>query len=149
MERGRTESAQALESEDPWKRYWGWIVCSCFGRQASPQVNRAQAAAVSDDSLLVRVRAAEFLGLTGAADPREAILEALYQSQSGIEVGLILNSIVLLRDRDPSYTFSIDPAKFSAEVLAEEIVQRRLEYLTGYQSVKPGKPDKKNKRTKS
>jgi hypothetical protein len=40
---------------------------------------------------LVRVRAAEFPGLAGAADPRPAIMDALRQTQDPFEASLISN----------------------------------------------------------
>jgi hypothetical protein len=46
----------------------------------------------------VRTRAAEFLGLIGAADPRSALTEILLEVSNPIEANLILNSVTLLRD---------------------------------------------------
>ena len=52
----------------------------------------------SHEDLLVRTRAAEFLGLTGIEDPVPVITEALSKTEDGIEALLILNSLVLLMD---------------------------------------------------
>ena len=98
--------------------------------------------ASNDSNLLVRVRAAEFLGLAGIADPQSNILQCLSQSRSGIELGLMLNSVVLLRDGQPGYAFEIDVDSLSPEAIKEESVQRRLEYLTGNSTAKNNKKKK-------
>ncbi len=77
------------------------------GRAAQPLVEKARALAASDSELVVRVRAAEFLGLRQAADPRPIILDALGRTESGVEAALILNTVVLLRDGKPSYDCEI------------------------------------------
>ena len=77
----------------------------------------------------MRVRAAEFLGLIGAADPRPVLLDALQESQSGIEAGLMLNSLTLLRDGRPGYDFHVTAEMFQPAVRKNDTVRRRLEYL--------------------
>jgi arylsulfatase A-like enzyme len=119
----------ALRAEDPWHRYWGLIACSTFAEQASAFVAPAKRLAQNDANLLVRTRAAEFLGLVGAVDPRPVILEALSQSESGVETSLILNSLVLLRDGKPGYTFKITSRNLTSSGAAFSDVKRRLEYL--------------------
>ena len=103
--RGGIESA--LASDDATTRYWGLIVCSSHGAAAREFVPAAQQLAADDSNGLVRVRAAEFLGLIGVADPQPVILDALKKSTSAIEAGLMLNSVTLLRDGKPGYKFSI------------------------------------------
>jgi arylsulfatase A-like enzyme len=128
----QTGIAQALDSRDALERYWGLIVCSSFGREAAPFYDRAQELAVSDPSNLVRVRAAEFLGLTGRSDPRDPIKKALERSADPNEIGLILNSVVLLQDGEPGYAFDLN-AFFDAIKDTQkgkgEVVLRRMEYL--------------------
>jgi arylsulfatase A-like enzyme len=128
----RTPIARALDSSDSLERYWGLIVCSSFSREAAPFYDRAQELAASDPSNLVRVRAAEFLGLTGTCDPRDFITRALERSTDANEVGLILNSVVLLQDGKPGYAFDLN-AFFDSirdtEKGRGEVVIRRMEYL--------------------
>ena len=85
--------------------------------------------AADDPHGLVRVRAAEFLGLIGAADPEPVMLDALRNSSSGIEAGLMLNSLTLLRDGQPGYDFKVTPDLFSSSFRKNDTVARRLEYL--------------------
>lgn len=126
--RGGIESA--LASDDATTRYWGLIVCSSHGAAAREFVPAAQQLAADDSNGLVRVRAAEFLGLIGVADPQPVILDALKKSTSAIEAGLMLNSVTLLRDGKPGYKFSIDKSIFSPAMRKNDTVQRRLEYLS-------------------
>lgn len=121
---------QALASSDPWQRYWALIVCSSHGQAAESFIATAKQFAASDEELLVRVRAAEFLALVGAADPQPVIASCLEQTESPIEAGLILNTLVLLRDGQPGYPFKIDLnhlTRFKSKL--GDTVQRRLEYL--------------------
>lgn len=119
---------RALQSGDPEKIYWALIVCSCFGEEAMEFEAEARNLCTHKD-LLVRTRAAEFLGLTGGADPVPVITAALQQSEDGIEALLILNTLVLLMDGAPGYEFSLTDTDLSQAVLDEPQVQRRLEYI--------------------
>ena len=120
---------KALKSKDPWERYWGLIVCSSFGKEASPMAKRVKKIAATDSELLVRVRAAEFLGLTGQTDPRPIIMDALSKTTSGVEASLILNTLVLLQDGKPGYSFEVTSDKLNPAVLEDDNVKRRLLYL--------------------
>jgi arylsulfatase A-like enzyme len=137
---------RALGSKDPWQRYWGLIACSYFANQADSFVGPAKRLAQDDSNLLVRTRAAEFLGLTGAADPRPVILEVLSQSESGVETNLILNSLVLLRDGKPGYSFEITSRNLTPSGAAFSDVKRRLEYLDPNYTPPAKKKKKRNKK---
>ena len=118
----------ALTSNESVDVYWGLIVCSTFGKEASALYDRARELTGHED-LLVRTRAAEFLGLTGESDPVPVLTEAIRSSQDGIEALLILNTVVLLMDGPHAYRFSLDDKLLAREVLEEPEVQRRLEYI--------------------
>ncbi len=118
----------ALSSGDPMKVYWGLIVCSSFGQKAA-NFNETARVLCSHDNLLVRTRAAEFLGLTGVEDPAAVILEALSQSVDGVEALLILNSLVLLMDGPHTYEFVFSNDELAPEVVEDSQVLRRLEYI--------------------
>ena len=98
---------RALVSDQPVERYWGLIVCSTFGEDASEFFAKAKEMAEQDPSPLNRARAAEFLGLTGAADPVPLIMAALAACDDSWEALLILNTAVLLKDGKPGYEFNI------------------------------------------
>ncbi|MEZ6144631.1 MAG: sulfatase [Planctomycetaceae bacterium] len=120
----------ALHSDNPWARYWGLITCSAHGGDAMSFVPVVQQMASGDPERLVRVRAAEFLALQGAADPQPTMMKALQSTRSASEANLILNTVVLLRDRQPRCEFDISENTFHSSIRNAEYVQRRLSYLT-------------------
>lgn len=124
----RAQIKSALESEFAMDRYWGLIVCSCFGTDAASFTKTAKKLA-KDEDLLVRVRAAEFLGLIGAEDPSATILGCLKESTQGVRTNLILNSAVLLRDGKPGYPIKISADDIHEEAISFQDVQRRLAYF--------------------
>ena len=122
---------KALDSRNPWQRYWGLIVCSSHGKAAKPFIAKARKFADYDPELLVRVRAAEFLGLMGAADPRPTITDALLKSESTVEANLILNTAVLLQDGKPGYAFDLPRGEIVGDRPNGKVryVSARLDYL--------------------
>jgi len=128
FEKARGGIALALNSEDPLTKYWALIVCSAFGTEAAGFKEQAMHLC-KDSDLLVRTRAAEFLGLSGLGDPVPVILDALYGSQDGVEALLILNSLVLLMDGPFAYKFELHQERLSQAVSEDRQVQRRLEYI--------------------
>jgi len=118
----RDSLQNALNSPEPWIRYWGLIACSSHGGTAREFSDLARRMVGNDDTRLVRIRAAEFLGLIGEEDPRKVFLKELEDCQSGLEACLILNSVVLLQDGEPSYQFPRDAFKFgsSSESVGKE-----------------------------
>jgi arylsulfatase A-like enzyme len=129
-EEARDGIRKVLCSEDPLELYWGLIVCSAFGERAGEFAERALELCTHED-LLVRTRAAEFLGLTGMGNPVPVITEALYRCSDGVEALLILNSLVLLRDGSHSYEFALEEERLAREVTEDPEVQRRLDYIQG------------------
>lgn len=120
----------ALGSKDPLERYWGLITCSAFGEQARPLVHLAKPL-LQDTDLMVRTRAAEFLGILRAVDPRPALYSVLNETRSQVQALLTLNTVAFLMDEEPGYGF--DPASIKLQIKPGECT-RRLEYLTERQS---------------
>jgi arylsulfatase A-like enzyme len=118
--------AAALQSDHPWKRYWALIVCSCFGERAKSFADVASQL-LDDPELLVRVRAAEFLGILGAADPRPALYQVLETTDSPVEALLTFNTAVFFHDRSER-SYRIDPNRIKMRVQSGE-TDRRIEYL--------------------
>jgi len=130
FEQARKPLFKALSSTDPSVRYWALIVASSFGKAQKGMVEKARDIAASDPKPLVRVRAAQFLALVKAQSPQDVYLDALKESTSALEAGLILNSLTQLRDGQPGYEFEITPASVPAAFHKDDTVKRRLEYLT-------------------
>jgi len=124
----KSEIEAAINSEDAWKRYWGLIVCSSFAIEAKEFLPTIKKLAVTDEELINRVRAAEFMGLTKSGDPVKLINTALYECEDAVEALLILNSVVLMKD-GYGYSFNIELEKIADVVKNEPQVKRRLEYL--------------------
>jgi hypothetical protein len=118
----------ALQSDDPWKRYWGCIVCSTYKKQAESLMPVIQDIEKNDPVLMNRVRAAEYLGISGNGNPVPSITNSLYACTDGVEALLLLNTVVLLQDGF-GYTFNFDANKIKEEVRSNSHVVRRLEYL--------------------
>lgn len=118
----------ALNSEDPWQRYWGLVVCSDFADKASEFLPRVESIAENDPQLINRVRAAEYLGITGAHNPVQLMQDALYATDHGTEALLMLNSIVLMQDKY-GYDFNVEKNKLQPVVQENGEVNRRLEHL--------------------
>ena len=122
---------QSLTAADPWERYWALITCSNFGDAAKIFTDSIKTISNTDNQLINRVRAAEFLGLTKSENPVKIMTDALYASTNGAEASLILNSIVLMNDYPHNYSFNIDRSKVNSELLKERNVEWRLNYLDG------------------
>jgi len=127
FEVARPAIGEALRSGDPMKQYWGLIVCSTFAKQADPFFPEARELLHHPD-LLVRTRAAEFLGIAAAADPVPVLTKALGESNDASEALLILNTVVMLRDQ-LGYRFNPEEMKMASGILKDPEVRRRMEYL--------------------
>lgn len=125
FDRARPGLEKALSSTQPWERYWGLTACALFGKEAVALVDAARAS-LTHPELLVRARAAEFLALVGAEDPRPVFREALKTSRSHVETLILLNSVVFLRDGGPKLAFDFTRADVRS---TGGEVSRRLEYL--------------------
>ena len=117
--------ADALSSENPWERYWACISCAMHGEVAKPLVPAAKKL-LQDENLMVRVRAAEFLGSIKAINPMPTLVGVLNQSESSQEVLLTFNTIAYLRDHI-GYDFDLAPVKLKVR---KGEYTRRTDYLS-------------------
>jgi len=119
---------EALASSDPFERYWALITCSCFGSDAASLTPTAKGL-LDDENLMVRVRAAEFLGITGAIDPRPTLTGVLETTDSDVEALLTLNTVVFFHDRTPN-PLPFDIRSVNVKSKGGQ-VGRRISYLAG------------------
>lgn len=119
----------ALRSESPWIRYWGLVSCSNFADQAASLEPLARER-LKDLEPLVAARAAEFLAILGAEDPRPMLYRAIGRSSNEPEALRMLNIAVYIHDHLDD-AWSINPAKieFGFERNKNDQLQRRLDYL--------------------
>ncbi|MFT5527404.1 MAG: hypothetical protein ACI9HK_005386, partial [Pirellulaceae bacterium] len=127
FEQAKPKLIASLHSHDSLEKYWVLQACSTFGKEAESLADDARKL-LKDDEQLVRVRAAEFLAVIGAEDPRPTILEVLRTSKSAAANLITLNTVVFLKDGGLDVDFQITRRDVPAR---SGEVDRRLLYLTG------------------
>ena len=126
FEDARKPLARAMGSDKQWDRYWACITASVFGKSAKPLVPDAKKL-LSDENLMVRARAAEFLGSIKALDPMPTLIGVLNESKSTQEILLTFNMVVYLRDYK-GYAFDLSQVKLKTKGGESS---RRTDYLSG------------------
>ena len=128
FEEAKTKIEAALKSDDPMKRYWGLMVCAAFGLRAAELASEA-APLVRDDSMPVRIRAAEFLGQVGTINPQEVLIEVVNTTKNPVEATEALNAVVwfkdFFQDRYPVTRSDFHPISQGADI------DDRLNYING------------------
>lgn len=137
---------EAFASANPRMRFWAATAASACGRDASDLVELARPL-LADAAPYVRVRAAEFLALAGASDPREALVAAVNGSDSPAEQLLALQSAALFHAHGP-VSFPFDAAAFK-ELPAQAEPARRVAWFAGKWLGAPKAPAKEGKRRKA
>ena len=124
----------ALKDKNPWKRYWGLIVCSSFGMQAKGLVPQIQKILQTDKVNLVKIRAAEYLMLNKISFDQKNLKTLLENASSETEANLILNTFCLIKEYQPEIKFNFSKEIFPSEWHDEpnKLVNRRLEYLISH-----------------
>ncbi len=116
---------KAIASTNRWERYWAMTACGCMGEKAAALAPRARKL-LDDEEPTVRVRAAEFLAVIGAADPRPTLLDVVNNCPADVAVLLALNAVVFVRDHIEGYP--VDGGALKPKATNGQ-VKRRLEYL--------------------
>lgn len=131
FEQAERSLAKALASPQAWQRYWGLIVCSTFGAEATSLYADAQSIAENDPEPLVRMRAAEFLGLAARIDPMPVLSEIFYRAKEVTTANLILNTVTLLLESNDDWKFEVKRQEVPADWIDKpnDLVNRRLEYI--------------------
>ena len=125
----------ALNDPNPWVRYWGLIICSSFGIEAIENLNTINHLFEKDSENLVKIRAAEYLLLNGQKINNEKIKNLLKSAKTETEANLMLNTLALLKTKNPSYKLEISKEVFPENWLPpirneNALVNRRMNYLT-------------------
>ena len=131
FDKAEKKIAKALASQNPWERYWALIVCSTFGEEAKTFQSKIEDLAKSDTENLVRLRAAEFLGLHTDINVEAILLATLKAAKSESESNLILNTVALLTEVNKDFSIAIPEEFFEKAWLNGRgtIVDKRLEYI--------------------
>ena len=118
--------ASSLQSKGALRRYWALKVCSNFGEKAKSLAIAAMPL-LNDENLMVRVRAAEFLGGIKAVDPMPTLYGVVNNAETEQALMIAFNTIVYLRDQ---VGHKYDPEKVKLKFNKGE-VYRRVQYLVG------------------
>ena len=124
---------KALTDDNPWKRYWGLVVCTSFGKKAKifvPQINNLL---YKDHEYLVRARAMEYLLLNQESFDHKIIEALLKNAKSETEANLILNSLALIKSLKPKFKLNLSKEIFPSDWhdKPNDLVNRRMDYLIG------------------
>jgi hypothetical protein len=117
---------KALQSQSALHRYWALKVCSNFGKKAKPLTLNAMPL-LKDNNLMVRVRAAEFLGSIKTINPMPTLYSVVNNAETEQALMIAFNTIVYLRDQ---VGHKYDPEKVKLKFNKGE-VYRRVQYLAG------------------
>ena len=131
--------AKAMASANPWERYWACTTAAVIGQPAKPLVPNAKKL-LKDKNLMVRMRAAEFLGSIKAANPMPTLIGILNTATTEQELMLTFNAVVYLRDYKD---YKFENSKLDLKFKGGEVV-RRTSYLEGNPRRPTRKKPKKN-----
>ncbi|MEI6866597.1 sulfatase [Flavicella sp.] len=121
---------KALNSKDPWERYWGIITCSNFGKEAMTFASKINEISITDSEAINKVRALEYKGLFLNINPLNEMTEILYKSTSIAESLLILNTMTLITDSSLGFKGNYEFELISEEIKKNKDIQNRLQYLS-------------------
>ena len=121
----------ALRDKNPWKRYWGLIVCSSFGTKAKGLVTLIHSILKTDKENLVRIRAAEYLMLNKISFDKKILKNLLENADSETEANLMLNTLGLIKEYEPNIKFNFSKEIFPTQWYDKpnDLVNRRSELL--------------------
>lgn len=88
---------EAMQSDNAMHRYWSLMACAAMGEKAKT-LQKAASALLEDPQEIVRIRAAEFLGIIHAANPQTTLVNVVNTTQNPIVATEALNAVVLFRD---------------------------------------------------
>ncbi len=132
FESGKPDIISALNSENEWFRYWGLIVCSSHLTTDNEIITKAEDLVNTDNNILVRMRAAEYLALIGNTHPGDSYLNILSKASVETEALLILNSVVMLMDGEADYLIEITPEAVHPDIRNSAQIKKRLNYIKQY-----------------
>ncbi|MHC4993753.1 MAG: sulfatase-like hydrolase/transferase [Planctomycetota bacterium] len=136
--KAKPQLLKALKSENPMIRYWAAMVATSFGQSAA-DLAPAVKMLLEDENLIVRVRAAEFLGHIDRINPQPILAHIVNTTKDPIVSTEALNSIVWFKDRlEKPYPVKLED--FNPPVMGAD-VEDRLNYINGVPY--PPKPKKK------
>ena len=135
----------ALQSDNPMVRYWAAMACASLGSRAESLAPLAMTL-LDDQQTIVRVRAAEFLGLIGKINPQTVLTEIVNATDDPVLATETLNSVVWFKDFFGD-RYPVDRSDFTRGTNGAD-VEDRLNYINGVPyPPKKRRPAKKKKKS--
>ncbi|MGC6447323.1 MAG: sulfatase-like hydrolase/transferase [Rubripirellula sp.] len=132
---------RCANSENSMVRYWSMMACAAMGTQSSALTELAQKL-LEDQEEIVRIRAAEFLGIVGKKNPQPTLINVVNTTGDPVVATEALNAVVLFKDfYDGRYPVTRDD--FHPKTMGAD-VDDRLNYINGI----PYPPKKKKNAVK-
>ncbi|MEC7679811.1 MAG: sulfatase-like hydrolase/transferase [Planctomycetota bacterium] len=132
---------RCANSKNSMVRYWSMMVCAAMGTQSSALTEIAQKL-LEDQEEIVRIRAAEFLGIVGKKNPQPTLINVVNTTGDPVVATEALNAVVLFKDfYDGRYPVTRDD--FHPKTMGAD-VDDRLNYINGI----PYPPKKKKNAVK-
>ncbi|KGK00086.1 sulfatase-like hydrolase/transferase [Thalassotalea sp. ND16A] len=119
------ELKQHLSSNNEWHRYWALINANMFGEQAKG-LTEVITPLLQDKSVMVRIRAAEFLGQITQINPMPTLAKIIATEQSPGVVLAALNTVTYLTSRGLELNSEL---QVSAVARKNSLVRQRIKYL--------------------
>ena len=127
------------------KRYWAAMTCAAIGKEAA-ELATAVEPLLEDPVLMVRVRAAEFLGRIGVINPQPTLIEVVNTTTNSVEATEALNAVVWFKDFFKEQ-YAVRRSDFHPKSDGADIAAR-LNYINGipYPPKSPKTKKRKNKK---
>ncbi|MEO0414010.1 MAG: sulfatase-like hydrolase/transferase [Verrucomicrobiota bacterium] len=131
---------KALKSEDPIARYWGLMTLTARP-ECVEELKTEVEACLKDSEEIVRVRAADALGVANQGDGVATLIDVINTTEDSVVASEAFNSLVYFKDGHTPAA-NIDASLLKPGVNGAD-VPRRMPYLKGEEFVKPKKGKKK------
>jgi hypothetical protein len=128
FDQAETRLRRALKSANPMVRYWAAMACTAFGARADSLAADVRPLLL-DDSMAVRIRAAEFLGRIGKINPQRVLTEVVNTTDNAVVATEALNSVVWFRDFFDNH-YPVNRSDFHP-VSKGVGIGRQLDYING------------------
>ncbi len=141
FDQAKGQLSVAIQSDDPWMRYWALITATAFGSDAAELSDAVEKRLVDQEPLVV-ARACEFFARVGGVDPRPNLYRSLARAVNEAEALQILNTAVFLGDHSggqfPIQTDQI--ALLIAKPKPKSVIANRLNYLKSQEDARSVSP---------
>ncbi|MEM6319423.1 MAG: sulfatase [Bacteroidota bacterium] len=133
FDKAKKRIKRALKSSNPWERYWGTIVCSTFGTTAKKFYKKAKKISQADEEPLVKMRAIEFLALSGQTIDKAIVHDLVKNAPTETRANLLLNSVALIKTVRPDFDLELDKSLFPEAWVDKpgDLVNRRVDFING------------------